>query len=48
MKIPKVYAGDDLRTRLAAFARSCVEHGDMTPAAERMLLRILDNEDRLA
>lgn len=41
MKTPKKYH-DDLRNRLAAFARDCVEHGDMTPMAERMLLRILD------
>ncbi|MBB0990024.1 hypothetical protein G6009_00780 [Dietzia sp. SLG510A3-30A2] len=28
--------------RLRAFATECVEHGDMTPAAARMLNRILD------
>jgi hypothetical protein len=31
----------DLVTRLKAFARNCVEHGDMTPSAERMLGSIL-------
>ena len=30
--------------RLRAFARNCVEHGDMTPMAARMLNRILDGE----
>jgi len=30
--------------RLRAFATECVEHGDMTPAAARMLNRILDGE----
>lgn len=30
--------------RLRAFAAECVEHGDMTPAAARMLNRILDDE----
>lgn len=29
--------------RLAAFARNCVLNGDMTPMAERMLLRILND-----
>lgn len=29
--------------RLSAFARDCVEHGDMTPDAERMLLRIISD-----
>lgn len=43
MKPPKTYP-DGLRTKLAAFARNCVEHGDMTPMAERMLIRILDGE----
>lgn len=28
--------------RLAAFAHNCVIHGDMTPDAERMLLRIIN------
>lgn len=32
----------DLRSRLQAFGRDCVFHGDMTPMAERMLGRILD------
>jgi hypothetical protein len=32
----------DLRIRLTAFAKDCVRHGDMTPGAEQMLLRILD------
>jgi hypothetical protein len=32
----------DLRSRLEAFGRDCVFHGDMTPMAERMLKRILD------
>lgn len=40
---PKTYP-DDLRTRISAFARNCVLHGDMTPMAERMLLKILDGE----
>lgn len=31
-----------LVARLRAFGRECVVHGDMTPAAERMLLWILD------
>jgi hypothetical protein len=31
----------DLIARLQAFARNCVEHGDMTPTAERMLHSIL-------
>ena len=30
--------------RLRSFATECVEHGDMTPAAARMLNRILDDE----
>lgn len=29
--------------RLRAFARDCVTHGDMTPAAQRMLGRILED-----
>lgn len=33
---------DALRSQLEAFGRLCVEGGDMTPAAERMLLRVLD------
>lgn len=32
----------DLPERLRAFARDCVLHGDMTPMAQRMLDRILD------
>lgn len=28
--------------RLAGFARNCVTTGDMTPMAERMMLRILN------
>jgi hypothetical protein len=32
---------DDLSVRLKAFARDCVEHGDMTPSAEQMLHSIL-------
>lgn len=28
--------------RITAFARNCVLNGDMTPMAERMLLRILN------
>lgn len=32
------------RARLRAFATECVEHGDMTVAAARMLNRILDDE----
>lgn len=34
-------ASDHLKRRLAAFARDCVHNGDMTPAAQRMLLQIL-------
>jgi len=34
----------NLTARLTAFARTCVLEGDMTPAAERMLLRILKGE----
>ena len=30
--------------RLRSFATECVAHGDMTPAAARMLNRILDDE----
>lgn len=30
-----------LYLQVKAFARDCVTHGDMTPAAERMLLKIL-------
>jgi len=30
----------NIETRLKAFARDCVKHGDMTPAAERMLERL--------
>lgn len=41
---------DDLKLRLAAFASNCVAHGDMTPTAKRMLMRILgqrvNNADR--
>jgi hypothetical protein len=33
---------EQLVTRLRAFATDCVTHGDMTPAAKRMLNRILD------
>ena len=33
-----------LRARVRAFAADCVEHGDMTPAAQLMLHRILDEE----
>jgi hypothetical protein len=32
--------------RLRAFARDCVLHGDMTPTAERMLHKILDETRR--
>lgn len=39
---------DTLRDRIAAFARNCVAHGDMTPMAERMLLKILQEEKRKA
>lgn len=35
---------DSLRARLEAFSRDCVTHGDMTPAAARMLTRILEEE----
>lgn len=31
-----------LTRRLEAFSRDCVTHGDMTPAAARMLTRILE------
>lgn len=32
----------DLTARLTAFARDCVEHGDMTPSGQRALLSILE------
>ena len=35
---------DQLRERLRAFARDCALNGDMTPMAERMLLRFLDEQ----
>lgn len=34
----------DLTSRIKAFAKDCVTHGDMTPAGQRMLDRILDGE----
>lgn len=34
---------NDIEARLKAFARDCVIHGDMTPAAEQQLHHILDN-----
>lgn len=34
--------------RLAAFARDCVQNGDMTPCAERMMLRILSDMEKPA
>lgn len=41
----RVYEEDlDLRARLKAFATDCVTHGDMTPAAQRILDRILDKD----
>lgn len=33
----------DICRRLAAFARDCVTHGDMTLMAERMLQRLLND-----
>lgn len=39
-----VEVGSARVARLRAFATECVEHGDMTPAAARMLNRILDGE----
>jgi hypothetical protein len=33
-----------LHVRIKAFARDCVAQGDMTPDAERMLLRILEGQ----
>jgi hypothetical protein len=33
-----------LHVRIKAFARGCVAQGDMTPDAERMLLRILEGQ----
>lgn len=33
----------DLRERLKAFGKDCVEHGDMTPQARTMLDRIADD-----
>ena len=35
-----------VNTRIAALARDCVIHGDMTPAAERALLTILESARR--
>lgn len=34
-----------LTARLTAFARTCVLEGDMSPTAERMLLRILKGDN---
>jgi hypothetical protein len=33
-----------LKRRLAAFALDCTSNGDMTPAAGRMLARLVDEE----
>lgn len=41
--VPELVAEHELLVgRLKAFGRDCVHHGDMTPAAERMLIKILD------
>lgn len=34
----------DLTARLKAFGRDCVTHGDMSPAGERMLNKILTTQ----
>lgn len=39
---PATVTAAGLHTRLLAFARDCVTHGDMTPSAARMLSRILN------
>ena len=36
---------DSLATRMKAFARDSVTHGDMTPAAARMLDRIIEQHE---